>query len=274
MIMGNFLDMIAANKRREVEAMKMIVSEDRIFALASQMKRQPLSLKGALRGNYSGVIAEFKRRSPLKGNINPDADVETVVRGYVERGAAACSVLTDTRFFGGSLADLAVARKCVHVPLLRKDFMVDKYQVAEAYLYGADAILLIASMLTLEEIEAMMVVAHSFGMEALVEIHSEQEIAKIPACTDLVGVNNRNMSNFAVNLDTSYNLVGRLPEGMARIAESGICSHNDIHRLRTIGYDGFLIGETFMKKDDPAEAMDTFMHPQRYDNSDIHPNKR
>ena len=128
-------------------------------------------------------------------------------------------------------------------------------------------------MLTLEEIESMMVVAHSFGMEALVEIHSDSDLAKIPACTDLVGIDNRNLSTFAVNLDTSYNLIGRLPAGIARIAESGICSHNDIHRLRTIGYDGFLIGENFMKKDNPADAIDKFIHPPKYDNSHIHPNK-
>ncbi|MGN1245484.1 MAG: indole-3-glycerol-phosphate synthase, partial [Muribaculaceae bacterium] len=184
----NIIDNIAINKRREVEAMKQIVSEERLFALARQIKRQPFSLKGALRGNYSGIIAEFKRRSPAKGSINPTADVASTVEGYARYGAAACSIVTDSRFFGGSLTDLAVARQAVHMPLLRNDFMVSKYQIAESYIYGADAVMLIASMLTLEEIESMMVVAHDFGMEVLVEIHSEREIAKIPACTDLVGV--------------------------------------------------------------------------------------
>ena len=259
----NIIDIIADNKRREVEAMKQIVSEERLFALARQLKRQPLSLKGALRGNYSGVIAEFKRRSPAKGSINPTADVASVVSGYARYGAAACSIVTDSRFFSGSLTDLAVARRCVHIPLLRNDFMVSKYQIAEAYVYGADAVMLIASMLTLEEIEAMMVVAHDFGMEVLLEIHSEREIAKIPDCTDLVGVNNRNLSNFSVNAD-----------GFLRIAEGGISSHTALHRLRSIGYNGFLIGENFMKKDDPAEAMNTFIHPQHYDNSSIYPDNR
>ena len=129
-------------------------------------------------------------------------------------------------------------------------------------------------MLTLEEIEAMMVVAHDFGMEALVEIHSEREIAKIPACTDLVGVNNRNLSNFSVNADVAFNLIGRIPDRFLRIAEGGISSHTALHRLRSIGYNGFLIGENFMKKDNPAEAMNTFIHPQHYDNSSIHPNNR
>ena len=271
--MDNILETIADNKRKEVEAMKHIVNEDRMFSLASLSKRQPLSLKCALKGNYSGIIAEFKRRSPLRGNINVQADVAAIVKGYVDNGAAACSVHTDSRFFGGSIYDLAVARHSVQVPLLRKDFLVDKYQIAESYLYGADAVTMIASMLTLEEIESMMVVAHSFGMEALVEIHSDSDLAKIPACTDLVGIDNRNLSTFAVNLDTSYNLIARLPAGIARIAESGICSHNDIHRLRAIGYDGFLIGENFMKKDNPADAIDKFIHPPKYDNSHIHPNK-
>lgn len=270
----NIIDIIADNKRREVEAMKQIVSEERLFALARQLKRQPLSLKGALRGNYSGVIAEFKRRSPAKGSINPTADVASVVSGYAQHGAAACSIVTDSRFFSGSLTDLAVARRCVHIPLLRNDFMVSKYQIAEAYVYGADAVMLIASMLTLEEIEAMMVVAHDFGMEVLLEIHSEREIAKIPACTDLVGVNNRNLSNFSVNADVAFNLISRIPDRFLRIAEGGISSHTALHRLRSIGYNGFLIGENFMKKDDPAEAMNTFIHPQHYDNSSIHPNNR
>lgn len=269
----NILDTIADNKRREVEAMKLIIDEDRMFALARQSKRTPLSLKGAMHGNYSGIIAEFKRRSPLRGNLNPHADVATVVAGYARYGAAACSIITDTRFYGGSITDLAVARKHVQLPLLRKDFLVDKYQIAESFVFGADAVQLIASMLTLEEIESMMVVAHSFGMEVLMDISSEKDIAKIPACTDLIGVNNRDHNSFSVNLDASYNMISRLPKGITRIAESGICSHNDIHRLRAIGYDGFLIGETFMKKDNPAQALDTFIHPPKYDTPTHHPNK-
>lgn len=270
----NIIDEITGNKRREVEAMKLIVSEDRLFQLARQAKRQPLSLKGALRGNYSGVIAEFKRRSPLRGSINQHADVASVVEGYARCGAAACSIVTDSRFFGGSLTDLAVARQRVRLPLLRGDIMVDKYQIAESRVWGADAVVLSAALLTLEEMEAMMVVAHDLCMEVLVEIGSERDLSKIPACTDIVGVNNRNLSNFAVNEENCYNLIGRLPAGFMRIAMSGICSHNHLHRLRAIGYNGFLIGENFMKKDDPAEALNAFIHPQHYDLGHIHPNKQ
>lgn len=269
----NIIDEITGNKHREVEAMKLIVSEDRLFALARQVKRTPLSLKGALRGNYSGVIAEFKRRSPLRGSINQHADVASVVEGYARYGAAACSIVTDTRFFGGSITDLAVARRSVKLPLLRSDIIVDKYQIAESRIAGADAVLLVASLLSLEEIEAMMVVAHDLGMEVMLEISAERDIAKIPACTDMVGVNNCNRSNFAIDDDTCYNLISRLPAGFMRIAMSGICSHNHLHRLRAIGYNGFLIGENFMKKDNPAEALNAFIHPQHYDLSHIHPNK-
>ena len=272
--MNDILEIIAANKRREVEAAKRVISDSAMFSMARQSRRQPLSLRGALGGNYSGVIAEFKRRSPSKGNINPSADVATVVSGYAHNGAAACSVLTDTRFFGGSLADLDVARASVQLPLLRKEFVVDSYQVAEAYLHGADAVLLIASLLTADEIEALLVVAHDFGLEAIVEIHSEREIAKIPADADIVGVNNRNLRNFNTDIDASYNMMRLLPGGVMKIAESGIVSHNDLHRLRTIGYDGFLIGEAFMKKDDPAEALRSFINPPKFSNDDVHPNMR
>ncbi|MGN1245667.1 MAG: indole-3-glycerol-phosphate synthase, partial [Muribaculaceae bacterium] len=211
-------------------------------------------------GTPGGIIAEFKRRSPSKGNIHPCADVTTVVSEYARNGAAACSILTDTCFFGGSLADLASARQCVQIPLLRKDFMVDKYQIAEAFLFGADAVLLIASLLSREEIEAMMAVAHDLGMEALVEIHSDDEIDKIPACTDLVGVNNRNLGNFSVDVQNSCNIVGRLPQQFTLIAESGISKPSDILNLRQAGYNGFLIGEAFMKHDNPGAALSSFAH--------------
>lgn len=272
--MNDILDVIVANKRREVAAAKTVITEDQMFSMARQLKRQPLSLKGALSGNYSGIIAEFKRRSPSKGNIHQCAEVEPIVKGYAANGAAACSILTDTRFFGGSLADFDVARQSVHIPLLRKEFTVDVYQIAEAYVHGADAILLIASVLTREEIEAMLVVTHDLGMEAIVEIHNDKEIDKIAACTDIIGVNNRNLRTFTTDVDASYNMIQKLPADIMKIAESGICSHNDIHRLRTIGYSGFLIGETFMKKDDPALALKTFINPPKYTNDDVHPNLR
>ena len=270
--MTDILSAIAASKRKEVEAAKLALPESTIFSMARQSKRQPLSLRGAIGGNYSGIIAEFKRRSPSKGNIHPQADVTAVVTGYAAAGAAACSILTDTPFFGGSLADLDVARAAARLPLLRKEFMVDSYQVAEAYLHGADAVLLIAAMLTRDQIEALTVVAHDFGMETIVEVHNGREIAKIPADTDIIGVNNRNLRNFNTDIDASYNMISRLPKGVMKIAESGIRSHSDLHRLRDIGYDGFLIGEAFMSKDDPGQALRAFINPPKFTNDGIHPN--
>ncbi|MCH4156920.1 MAG: indole-3-glycerol phosphate synthase TrpC [Muribaculaceae bacterium] len=259
--MKSVLESIIANKRVEVEAAKLIISEDQIFEMARQRKREPLSISRAINGNYSGIIAEFKRRSPSKGNIHPCADVREVVPGYEANGAAACSIITDTRYFGGSLADLAIANQYSGIPLLRKDFMIDKYQVAESYIYGADAILLIAAVLSKEEMAGMLELAHYFGMEALVEIHSADEVEKIPLGADLIGVNNRNLHTFVTDVDASFNIFPRLPKEAVKIAESGICSHNDIHKLRTIGYSGFLIGETFMKKDNPGSALYSFLNP-------------
>lgn len=261
--MKGILEAIIANKRNEVAAQKLLISEDQMFDMARSHRRSPLSLRQAITGNYSGIIAEFKRCSPSRGNIHSGADAETVVKGYAANGAAACSIITDTRFFGGSLADLAIASKCVELPLLRKDFIVDKYQIAQSYIMGADAILLIAAVLTKHEMEAMAELAHYFNLETLVEVHDAREIEKIPAQADIVGVNNRNLGNFVVDVDSSYNLISRLPQDMVKIAESGICSHYDIHRLRTIGYSGFLIGETFMKKSSPGQALHDFLNPTK-----------
>lgn len=260
--MSNILDTIAENKRREVAAAKRVLTEEQIFSMARQLDRKPLSLKDSLKSKQDGgIIAEFKRKSPSKGGINPCADVETVIRGYEANGAAACSVLTDTRFFGGSLADFDVARGCAGIPLLRKDFMVDRYQIAQAYIHGADAILLIASLLEEEEMKAMAATAHEFGMETLVEIHCEEEIAKIPQGADMVGVNNRNLKTFVTDVDASYKIISRLPADVVKVAESGIRTHSDIQRLHAVGYDGFLIGETFMKNENPPEALRNFLNP-------------
>lgn len=262
--MNGILDEIIANKRHEVEAQKHIVSEDQIFEMARSAKRSPLSLSKAVAGNYSGVIAEFKRCSPSRGNIHPNADTESVIKSYVAHGAPACSITTDTRFYGGSITDLMIANKCVDVPLLRNDFFIDKYQIAQSFIAGADAVNLIAAILSRVDIAAMVELAHYFNMEAVVEVHTLKDIEKIPEDTDIVSVSNRNRSTMITDVDSSYNLIGRLPQNMMKITASGICSHYDIHRLRTIGYSGFIIGETFMKKDSPGQALHDFLNPVRH----------
>ena len=264
--MNSILKSIIENKHREVEATKLLMSEDLMFDLTRRCKRTPLSISKAVKGNYSGVIAEFKRRSPSKGHIHPCADVESVVSSYAKNGAAACSIITDTRFFGGSLVDLALASKCVDIPLLRKDFIFDSYQIAQSYLMGADAILLIAAVLDKDKMERFAEYAHHFGLEVLVEVHNEAEIKFIPDSADMVGVNNRNLNSFVTDVDNSYNLINKLPKDAVKITESGICSPQDIHRLRTIGYSGFLIGETFMKKENPGEALHSFLNPGKSEN--------
>ena len=241
--------------------MKLAVGESMMADMARRIRRTPLSLSGAINGNYTGIIAEFKRKSPLKGNINPLADAFEVTKGFQTHGASAVAVMTDTRFYGGSLTDLALASKAVTIPILRVDFIIDKYQILESYVYGADAVLLTASFLTTEEIEAMIAVAHRLGMEVLLDISSNDDIKKITPSTDIIGVNNRDYKTFATDIDASYNMMPKLPKELDKVALSGICSHQDIHRLRTIGYSGFLIGETFMKKNNPAEAMYNFINP-------------
>lgn len=232
--------------------------------MARSSKRPTLSLKNAISGNYSGIIAEFKRCSPSRGNIHPNADAQEVIKSYVAHGACACSIMTDTRFFGGSLTDLFIASKCVQVPLLRNDFIIDKYQIAQSYISGADAIILIASILSRNDIAAMVELSHLFNMETIVEVHTIEDIKKVPNDSDMVSVSNRNRDTLITDVDSSYNLIGRLPKDKVKVAASGICSHYDIHKLRTIGYTGFIIGETFMKKESPGQALHDFLNPVKH----------
>lgn len=213
----------------------------------------------ALLADSTGIIAEFKRRSPSKGDIHPMADVAAVVPGYEEAGAAACSVLTDTPFFGGAVTDFAVARQRVALPLLRKEFIVDECQIKEAAFLGANAILLIASVLGHGEIERFAALTHALGMEVLLEIHGADELTKIIPDADMIGVNNRNLNTFSTDISMSAEIASKLPVRAVKIAESGLTSMDEIRRLRNEGYRGFLIGETFMKATEPAEALRKFL---------------
>lgn len=258
--MGNILKAIIENKRREIAAMKHLIPTDRLRREAEASERVTMSMRQAILDSATGIIAEFKRRSPSRGEIHPNADVESIVTGYRDNGAAACSILTNTAFFGGSLCDLAVARNSVEIPLLRKDFIIDAYQLYQARIFGADAVLLIASILSREEIASLNDEAHRLGLETLLELHCEEEVGKVIEGVDMVGVNNRNLSSFVTELDTSNRMAAALPTEVVKVAESGLRSRMEVERLRVAGYNGFLIGETFMKEPDPGSALKRFLH--------------
>lgn len=206
------------------------------------------------RTDRTGVIAEFKKKSPSEGFINRDADVQNITAGYIQAGASALSVLTDENFFGGSDEDLDLARQVNSSPILRKDFTVDAYQIHEARSIGADAILLIAEILTGDEIRKFADTAHELGMEVLMEIHSKAELEKYAEGIELIGVNNRNLKDFSVDIRHSMDLFPDLPKEAVKISESGIRSADEMVMLSKAGFDGFLIGTQFMKTSDPVKA--------------------
>lgn len=256
----NILEQIVARKRTEIAAQKKTID----VALLEQkafFSRHTFSLKDFIGAEHkSGIIAEFKRRSPSKGVINASAEVEETTRGYVEAGASALSVLTDQEFFGGSNDDLSLARKTNACPILRKDFTVDEYQVVEAKSIGADAILLIAAVLDPKESKKLAALAHSLELQVLLEVHDEDELVRnLEVGADLIGVNNRNLKTFAVSTDISKKLAPMIPGGVVKVSESGISSPDTIAELREYGYRGFLIGENFMKEPAPAVAAAEFI---------------
>lgn len=261
MNLKNILGEIAAAKVAEVGACTAVVGRERMREIAEGCERPVLSMSGSLRKRPVAIIAEHKRCSPSKGMIHGMTDAAAIAVGYRDAGAGAMSVLTDTRFFGGALSDLALARKAVDdLPLLRKDFIVDEYQIHEARAYGADAILLIAAILDAETMKRLNDEAHRLGLETLVEVHDESEIERVPGDADMVGVNSRDLTNFVTSLDTSLNLIGKLPAESLKIAESGIKKPNDIARLKEAGFDAFLIGEAFMSKPRPAFELEWFIN--------------
>lgn len=255
----NILDKIVAQKQIEVAARKLQTP----VAVLEQMKyfsAETLSLYSFLLDpTKTGIIAEYKRKSPSKGVINDQATVEEVTMAYAKYGASGISVLTDTEFFGGSLTDL-LAATINELPLLRKDFMIDEYQLIEAKAYGAEVILLIAACLSPDKVKSMAATAKSLGLEVLLEIHNEQELEHICDSIDLVGVNNRNLKTFEVSIDTSLALIKQIPTNKLAIAESGISNVDTIVTLRQAGFKGFLIGENFMKQASPSIAFADFVH--------------
>ncbi|MGD9931862.1 MAG: indole-3-glycerol phosphate synthase TrpC [Mangrovibacterium sp.] len=254
------LDEINANKRREIAEAKEKISVDDLKK-SPFFRRKTISLKTALqKPGASGIIAEFKTKSPSKGVINENAEVAEVTSGYVAAGVCGLSVLTDQNYFGGSFENLAKARFAnPATPILRKDFMLDPYQVYEAKAHGADLILLIAASLSKDEMLKLTELAKELDLEVLVEVHTEEEIEKLNPLVDLVGVNNRNLKTFEVDVETSVRLGKLLPGSMVRISESGLSSVENIRYLRKAGFEGFLMGENFMKTEDPAKACAEFI---------------
>ena len=255
----NILEKIVAQKRIEVGERKSLIPTA-LLEKSIYFNSPTVSLKSyLLRKDKSGIIAEFKRKSPSKGNINKYAKVDEVTLGYMQSGASALSVLTDEQFFGGSDHDLKQARKLNYCPILRKDFIIDEYQIIEARSIGADAILLIASVLSKEEIIRFSDLAKKLSLEVLLEVHNEKELEKIPNEEVLIGVNNRNLETFEVSLQNSIDLFSKLPNSVVKVAESGIKTPEDIALLKSVGYNGFLIGEQFMKTPNPSNACRTFI---------------
>lgn len=253
------LDKIVIKKKEEVAAAKKNVSLAELEAMPLFQRNCYNLRESILDPNKTGIIAEYKRASPSKGLINGTSTVEEVVAGYQDAGASAISVLTDHDFFQGSLEDLTAARNVLQIPLLRKEFIVDSYQIAEAKAYGADIILLIAACLEKEEIKSLSEYAKSLGLNVFLEVHNEEELNKsIFPSIDAIGVNNRNLKDFSVSLDHSYDLVNKIPSQYIKVSESGISDPETIKALKKAGFNAFLIGENFMKTQNPMEAIKKF----------------
>lgn len=261
------LDTIVKEKLKETEERKSLYPI-RLLEKSIYFKSPSVSLKHYISDiNRSGIIAEFKRQSPSKGSINAYADAEKITLGYMQSGASALSVLTDELFFGAKKDDLATARKFNYCPILRKDFILDEYQIIESKSIGADAILLIAAILSPDKIKSFTKTAHELGLEVLLETHTEEEILNnSDTLADLVGINNRNLDTFNVDIENSIRLSQLLPKSVLKVAESGIDSAATIAKLKQNGFSGFLIGEHFMKHSDPAVKCAELIKQINYEN--------
>lgn len=256
----NVLDRIVANTTKEVAERKAQVAIQTLES-SKYFDRKCYSMHASLVDETkSGIIAEIKKQSPSKGVINADVTIEEVGVGYAKYGASAISVLTDFEFFGGKMEYLSAVRDLVDIPILRKDFIVDEYQLLEAKAIGADVILLIAACLEPKRLEELAKFAHSLGLEVLMEVHNLEELQRsINPYLDVVGVNNRNLKTFEVSVDTSLELLSEIPSEFRKISESGLKDGGTIHKLKKAGFEGFLIGETFMKTPNPPKALEALV---------------
>lgn len=255
----NILEKIVADKFKEVELKKALIPAKQLEQSVLFDRISP-SLALALKESSTGIIAEHKRRSPSKKTINQDTNVGMVAKAYERAGVSGMSVLTDIKYFGGSIEDLLLARASVSMPLLRKEFIIDEYQILEAKAHGADVILLIAAVLTRTQVKTLSELTKSLGMDVLLEVHNEEELQKsIMPSLDMLGVNNRNLKTFKVSLETSKELAEEIPKEFVKVSESGISTIDAIKSLKPFGYQGFLIGENFMKTSNPGKSAQEFI---------------
>jgi indole-3-glycerol phosphate synthase len=253
------LEKIIKDKRQEVALRKALIPVNQLQQ-SVLFDRSKNSLKSRLKSSTTGIIAEHKRRSPSKAIINQNLNVQDVAKGYQDAGVCGMSVLTDMKYFGGSLDDLLTARASCALPLLRKEFIIDPYQIIEAKAYGADVILLIAAVLSRTEIQTLSECAQQLDLEVLLEVHNEEELHKsIMPSLDMIGVNNRNLKTFEVDLKHSTALSALIPDEFVKVSESGISSTEAIKALQPFGFKGFLIGENFMKTNNPGESATEFI---------------
>ena len=259
--MKDVLSEIVLDKKVEVARQKELLPLSELEKQLHQKKDtiKFRSLKEALLNSTTGIIAEFKRRSPSKGWLHQNADVDVVTKAYENAGASALSVLTDENYFGGTLADLNSAVHNVQIPVMRKEFIVDEYQIFEAKLMGASAILLIAAAITQEESMRFTRLANELQLDVLLELHDEGEVDYITPLNSLVGINNRNLGSFATDLQKSFRMAQLLPTDSVWVSESGISDANVVKELRDAGYKGFLIGEYFMKSRNPEASLKEFI---------------
>ena len=256
----NTLQKIIEHKKKETKERESLYPIE-LLKQSIYFKSPTVSLSGyLLRKDKSGIIAEFKKQSPSAGIINKYLSVEKTSIGYMQAGASALSILTDKTFFGGTSEDLTVARKYNFCPILRKDFIINEYQIIESKSIGADAILLIAAVLSKEEIIAFTDKAHEFGLEVLLELHHPNELSKLYDKVNVVGVNNRNLETMNIDIQQSFDMCELIPKDMLKVSESGIENVDTILKLKSVGYNGFLIGSHFMKQPHPHLACIEFIN--------------
>ncbi len=259
--MQDILQEIVAYKRVEVERSRRLVAPRELYRrVEAMLDKQGPSLAGALVASATGIIAEFKRKSPSKGWIKEEGRAEEIPLSYEQNGAAALSILTDEHFFGGCDAFVAAARQSgVRIPILYKNFIVDEYQLFQARECGASAVLLIAAVLGRQECRTLQHTAHELGMEVLLEMHAERELEYVELEPDMCGVNNRNLGSFVTDVETSFRLASLLPADAVKVSESGLSMPETVRALRMAGYRGFLMGEAFMKTEQPGASLGEFI---------------